>query len=141
MTIKFRKFRVFEYPYGGLKFTAKILCDNLMPDNQKLGLAVEWAIKNGKDLKGANLGGAYLAGLDLRDTDFRRSVFTGANFDGVKVAGAKFTTNFLNGAYNLPCEMTKKTLPNYVTQCWTTKRGNALARPFFGTKNERNLTC
>ena len=66
---------------GEVLFTAEIDCDESAIHSYKKRLAVLWAIKNGKSLKGANLEGANLEGANL----------WGANLWGAKLSGAKLS--------------------------------------------------
>ena len=61
-----------------VSFTAKIACASGAPRSFKLRLAVLWARKNNKDLRGADLRGANLSGANLRDADLRDAILSDA---------------------------------------------------------------
>ena len=71
------KFEVRNRWTGAVQFTAEISATPDMFPSIKLGLAVDWARKNGADLRGADLRGA-----DLRDADLRGADLRGANLYG-----------------------------------------------------------
>ena len=67
---------------GKVQFTADIYCDKDAHTDIKVGLAVQWAIKYGADLREADLRGANLTGADLREADLRGADLTGADLRG-----------------------------------------------------------
>lgn len=52
------KFNIHHCCKGSISFTAEINCVEDTPHEIKVGLAVEWALQNGIDLRGADLRGA-----------------------------------------------------------------------------------
>ncbi len=87
---------------GTVLFTAKIECDNSSSLSVKLGLAVEWAVKNkahlrGADLRGATLRGADLRGATLRGADLRGATLRGADLEGADLEGADLRGANLRG--------------------------------------------
>jgi hypothetical protein len=54
----------------------------------KLGLAVQWAIKSGANLRGADLGGANLGDANLRGADLVGADLRGANLGDANLRGA-----------------------------------------------------
>ena len=64
MTINFEVKNRFT---GHVQFTANIECEESTDFRAKLGLSVEWAVKNNVTLRDADLTGAYLRDADLRD--------------------------------------------------------------------------
>ena len=83
------------------KFTNKILF-SLECDSTKQ--AVEKAIKNKKNLRGAYLRGAYLRGAYLRGADLRGAYLrdaylSGADLRGADLCGADLRDAYLSGAY------------------------------------------
>ena len=73
------KFNVLNRFTGNIQFTADIDANEDTPRSMKIGLAVQWAIKenanlryanlSGANLRYANLSGANLSGADLSDAD------------------------------------------------------------------------
>ena len=112
MTIE--KFDVLNRWTGNAQFTAEISTTPDMLPSVKLGLAVQWGVKNNAYLAGANLAGAYLAGaylaganlMDanlagayLADAYLADAYLAGANLAGANLAGAYLAGANLAGAY------------------------------------------
>ena len=75
---------IIEFPIrncwsGEVQFTAKIEADDTTPTGVKIGLAVQWAIKERADLTSANLTSANLTSADLRSADLTSADLTSAN--------------------------------------------------------------
>ena len=70
-----------------VQFTADITCAPDATIGVRIGLAVQWARKNGANLRYADLSGADLSGADLRGADL-----SGANLSGADLRGAKNLT-------------------------------------------------
>ena len=83
---------------GEVKFTAEIDCNETDSMNLKLGLAVKWAVKNKKDLRGAYLGGAYMRGADLGGANLGGANLGGADLGGANLGGAYMRGADLGGA-------------------------------------------
>jgi hypothetical protein len=107
------KFEIKNRFTGAVQFVAEIDCADDAPLSVKIGLAVQWGVKNradlggaylsgadlrGADLGGADLGGAYLSGADLRDADLRGADLGGANLRGADLGGAYLRGADLGGA-------------------------------------------
>lgn len=79
---------------GEVQTTAKIDCCGSESYSVKLGLAAQWAAKNGGDLYGANLRHASLRNADMRDADLRHAdlrnaILSGADLSGANLSGAE----------------------------------------------------
>ena len=79
MTIK--KYEVRNRWTNAVQFTAEISVTPDMMPSVKLGLAVQWGVKNGANLRDANLRGA-----DLRDANLSYANLRDANLRGAKDA-------------------------------------------------------
>ena len=104
MTTKTIPFEVRHRLTGEVKFIAQIECAADAPPSVKLGLAVEWAVKeranlHGADLRGAYLGGAYLRGADLGGANLHGAYLGGADLHGAYLHGADLHGAYLGGAY------------------------------------------
>ena len=77
------KFDVLSRFSGNVQFTAEIDVDESASRSVKLGLAVEWALKNNVNLQGANLNRASLNGANLNGANLH-----GANLEGASLNGA-----------------------------------------------------
>jgi hypothetical protein len=115
------KFDILNRFSGAVQFTAEIECAEDAPRSLKLGLAVQWAIKekadlswanltradlswanlSGADLSGADLSGANLTGADLSWADLSGADLSGANLTWANLTGADLTWADLSWA-NLP---------------------------------------
>ena len=67
---------------GAVQFTAEIDCIDGESRSIKLGLAVNWAVKNRASLTGANLAGASLYRANLDGANLTGASLAGANLDG-----------------------------------------------------------
>ena len=76
---------------NAVQVTAQIDCPPDAPESLKLGLAVQWAVKERADLSGADLRGAYLPGANL----------SGANLSGADLRGVHLRDADLTGAKNI----------------------------------------
>jgi uncharacterized protein YjbI with pentapeptide repeats len=113
------KFEIKNRWTGAVQFTAEIDCADDTATSIKIGLAVQWGIENGSNLRGANLryaylsganlSGAYLSGADLigadlSDANLRGAYLSGAdlsdaNLRGANLSGADLSDANLRGAY------------------------------------------
>jgi hypothetical protein len=82
------KFEVTNRRTKNVQFTADIECREGMPISLKLGLAVNWALKNRADLSDANLSGANLRGADLSGANLRGADLIAADLSGDVLSGA-----------------------------------------------------
>ena len=82
------KFEVRNRWTNAVQFTAEIEVTPDMLPRVKLGMAVQWARKNGADLSGADLHGADLRGADLSGADLRGADLRGAVLRGADLRGA-----------------------------------------------------
>ena len=82
MTIE--KYEVRNRWTNAVQFTAEISVTPDMLPSIKLGLAVQWGIKNDANLRDANLSGANLIGADLSGADL-----SGANLRGAVLSGSE----------------------------------------------------
>ena len=73
-----------------IAFTAEIDATDDTEMSVKLGLSVNWALKNGASLSGASLLGANLSGVDLSRTNL-----SGANLSGVDLSRANGINDFI----------------------------------------------
>lgn len=64
---------------GAVQFTAELDCSEDESTSVKIGLAAQWAVTSGTNLRGAYLGGAYLGGADLRGADLGGAYLGGAH--------------------------------------------------------------
>lgn len=96
------KFDILNRFTSAVQFTAEINCTENELTSIKIGLAIQWAVKNkvnlsdanlsdaylrganlsGANLSGANLRGAYLRGANLSDANLRDANLSGANLNG-----------------------------------------------------------
>ena len=97
MTIE--KYEVRNRWTGEVQFTAEIAANPDMTPSVKLGLAVQWGVKNHANLDGANLWGAYLRGANLRGADLGGADLGGAYLGGAYLRGANLRGADLDGAY------------------------------------------
>lgn len=93
------KFEVKNRFTGNLQFTAEIDCDEGEGNSVKLGLAVNWAQKNGANLNGAYLSGAYLSGANLSGANLNGAYLRYANLSGADLSDADLRCAYLRGAY------------------------------------------
>ena len=98
------KFDVLNRYTGKVQFTAEITTTPDMLPRVKLGLAIQWGIKNGANLRGAdlsdaNLIGAYLSGVNLSDAPKIENIHQ-------KVYAAASQTDALDMGYWHKCETT-----------------------------------
>ena len=98
MTQTIEKFEVRNCWAHAIQFTAEISVTPDMPLSIKLGLAVEWARKNGANLIGANLFGADLSDANLRGANLRGANLFGANLRGANLRGANLSGANLSDA-------------------------------------------
>lgn len=82
------KFEVRNRYSGKMQFVAEIDCDEDEAYEVKLGLAVDWGVKNKVDLRWANLSGADLREADLWGADLSRAYLSGADLRGAYLNGA-----------------------------------------------------
>jgi len=68
-------------------------------DKDSIKLAVEFAVSQKADLRGANLIGADLIGADLRGAYLRGADLSGADLSGAYLRGADLRGAYLRGAY------------------------------------------
>jgi hypothetical protein len=103
------KFQIRNRSTGAVQVRAEIECAGDALTLIKLGLAVQWAVRNKADLRGADLHGAVLRWADLRGVnlhgadlhgailhgaDLRRVDLHGADLRGVDLHGAKSIVSF-----------------------------------------------
>ena len=93
------KFDVLNRFTGKVQFTAEIATTPDMLPRVKLGLAIQWGIKNDANLSGANLSGANLSGANLRGANLSGANLSGANLIGANLSGAYLIDANLSGAY------------------------------------------
>ena len=92
------KFDVLNRWTGAVQFTAEIECADDAATSVKLGLAVQWGVKNKAILDGANLNGAILYGANLNGANLDGAILDGASLDGASLNGASLNGANLNGA-------------------------------------------
>ena len=92
------KFDVLNRWTGKVQFSAEIECIEGEKPSVKIGLAVQWAVKNGADLRGAYLRGADISGANLRDANLRDANLSGENLSGANLGGADLSGANLSGA-------------------------------------------
>jgi hypothetical protein len=78
---------------GAVQFVAEIDCADDAPLSVKIGLAVQWGVKNRANLSGAYLSraylsGAYLSDADLSGADLSRAYLRDADLSGADLSGA-----------------------------------------------------
>jgi len=73
---------------NAVQVTAQIDCAPDAPESVKLGLAVQWAVKERANLRGAKLRGVDLREVDLREADLREADLFGAYLCGVDLREA-----------------------------------------------------
>jgi hypothetical protein len=83
---------------NAVQVTAQIDCPPDAPVSLKLGLAVQWAVKERADLSGASLSGASLRGANLRGIDLLGASLRGADLSWVDLFGADLSGVDLSGA-------------------------------------------
>jgi len=81
-----------------IAFTAEIDATDDTEMSVKLGLSVNWALKNGASLSGASLLGANLSGVDLSRTNLSGANLSGANLSGASLSGVDLSRANLLGA-------------------------------------------
>ena len=96
MTIE--KYEVRNRWTGEVQFTAEIAANPDMTPSVKLGLAVQWGVKNHANLDGAYLGGAYLRGANLRGADLDGAYLSDANLRGANLRSADLRGADIRGA-------------------------------------------
>ena len=92
------KFDVLNRFSGNVQFTAEIDVDESASRSVKLGLAVEWALKNNVNLQGANLNGASLNRANLEGANLEGASLNGANLNWANLNRANLEEANLNGA-------------------------------------------
>jgi len=97
------KFEIKKRFSGAVQFTAEIDERKGVRTSTQIGLAVEWAIKNKADLRGADLSGADLRGADLsysnlRGADLRGADLSYSNLSYSNLRGADLSHSNLSGA-------------------------------------------
>ena len=73
---------------NAVQVTAQIDCAPDAPESVKLGLAVQWAVKERANLRGAKLRGVDLREVDLREADLREADLCWAYLFGVDLREA-----------------------------------------------------
>jgi hypothetical protein len=96
MTIE--KYEVRNRWTNAVQFTAEISVTPDMMPSVKLGLAVQWGVKNGANLRGADLSGADLSGADLSGANLRGADLSGANLSYANLRDANLSYANLSGA-------------------------------------------
>jgi hypothetical protein len=96
MTIE--KYEVRNRWTNAVQFTAEISVTPDMMPSVKLGLAVQWGVKNGANLRFANLRFANLSGANLSGADLSYANLSDANLRGANLSGADLSGADLSGA-------------------------------------------
>lgn len=86
---------------NAVQVTAQIDCPPDAPESLKLGLAVQWAVKERASLRGASLNWADLRGADLSGADLPEAKLCWADLSGAKLCGANLNWADLTGAKNI----------------------------------------
>ncbi len=81
-----------------VQFTADITCAPDATIGVRIGLAVQWARKNGANLRYADLSGANLRYADLSGADLSGADLRGADLSGANLSGANLSDANLRGA-------------------------------------------
>jgi hypothetical protein len=97
--VTLEKYDVLNRFTSKVQFTAEITTTPDMLPSIKLGLAIQWGIKNDANLSDANLRGAYLRGANLSDANLSGANLGGANLRGANLRGAYLGGAYLSGAY------------------------------------------
>ena len=82
---------------GSVLYTAEIADDR--PECRRLRDAVQTAVRDGANLRGANLGGANLRGANLGGANLDGAYLGGASLGGANLRGANLGGASLGGAY------------------------------------------
>ena len=92
------KYKILNRFTGAVQFTADIECAADALPSVKLGMAVNWAIKEKANLSRAYLSRAYLNGANLNGADLSGANLSGANLSGAYLSRAYLSRAYLNGA-------------------------------------------
>ena len=92
------RFDVLNRFTGETQFSTEIDCGEDADRSIKLGLAVQWALENGADLRGASLRNADLRGASLRNADLHYANLRGANLSYANLSYANLRGADLRGA-------------------------------------------
>ena len=84
---------------NAVQVTAQIDCPPDAPESLKLGLAVQWAVKERASLRGASLNWADLRGVDLSGADLPEAQLCWADLSGAKLCGANLNWTDLRGVH------------------------------------------
>ena len=85
------KFNVLNRWTNAVQFMAEITTTPDMLPSIKLGLAIQWGIKNDANLRGANLIDANLSGANLRGANLSDANLRGANLSGANLIDANLS--------------------------------------------------
>ncbi|WP_151760495.1 pentapeptide repeat-containing protein [Acinetobacter junii] len=101
------------------RFTGEVLFSCDIPEGMESGMiarhALEEAVANGANLRGANLEGANLRDANLEGANLRDANLEGANLRGANLRGANLWGANLEGAKDSPLIITSLRWPIYIS--------------------------